>query len=102
MGQLSKGGAMTKATVTEPGTARCPGISVQDLLASDSRPVPDYLSDQSYELLGDADIPYARDTSRVVFEKEVTVEIRVRASGGCVVKVTLLPADRDGQVTRGC
>ena len=55
----------------KPGEARCPGVSVQDLLDRDSRPVPDYLRDQSYEFLGDEPIPYDRYTSREFYEREV-------------------------------
>lgn len=62
---------MSESTALKPGDARCPGISVQDLIASDSRPVPTYLTEQSYEFLGDADIPYERYTSRAFFEQEV-------------------------------
>ena len=62
---------MTKSSATRPGSARCPGVSVQDLLARDSRPVPDYLTTQSYEFLGDTDIPYERYTSRAFFDQEI-------------------------------
>jgi len=55
----------------QPGEARCPGISVEDLLDKDSRPVPEYLRAQAYEFLGDADIPYQRYTSREVHDEEV-------------------------------
>ena len=41
----------------KPGEARCPGITVQDLLSQDSRTVPDYLRTHNYEFLGDDDIP---------------------------------------------
>jgi phenylpropionate dioxygenase-like ring-hydroxylating dioxygenase large terminal subunit len=51
--------------------ARCPGISVQDLLRADSRPVPAFLTTQSYEFLGDQNIAYDRYTSREFFQREV-------------------------------
>jgi len=35
----------TRAEKLAPGEARCPGVSVQDLLDKDTRPVPDYLRD---------------------------------------------------------
>jgi phenylpropionate dioxygenase-like ring-hydroxylating dioxygenase large terminal subunit len=54
-----------------PGDARCPGVTVQDLLSRDSRSVPDYLTSHSYTFLGDADIPYERYTSREFFEREL-------------------------------
>lgn len=56
---------------SKPGEARCPGISVQDLLDQDSRAVPDYLREQSYEFLGDEDIPYERYTSKDYFIDEI-------------------------------
>jgi phenylpropionate dioxygenase-like ring-hydroxylating dioxygenase large terminal subunit len=62
---------MKKPSQPKPGMARCPGISVQDLLKDDSRPVPDYLAKQSYEFLGDEDIPFERYTSREFFEREI-------------------------------
>jgi phenylpropionate dioxygenase-like ring-hydroxylating dioxygenase large terminal subunit len=61
----------TTAEKLAPGEARCPGVSVQDLLDKDTRPVPDYLRDQSYEFLGDADIPYSRYLDRDYYEREV-------------------------------
>lgn len=55
----------------KPGEARCPGIGVQDILADDSRPVPSYLTEQSYEFLGDEDIPVERYTSADFFQREI-------------------------------
>ena len=55
----------------KPGEARCPGISVQDLMDRDSRTVPAYLREHSYAFLGDEDIPFARYTSRDWFDKEI-------------------------------
>ncbi len=54
-----------------PGAARCPGLSVQDLLREDSRPVPAYLIEQSYRFLGDEDIPTERYTSPEFFRREI-------------------------------
>jgi phenylpropionate dioxygenase-like ring-hydroxylating dioxygenase large terminal subunit len=54
-----------------PGEARCPGPSVQDMLAKDSRPVPGYLTDQHYAFLGDEDIPTSRYTSPEFFQREL-------------------------------
>ncbi len=62
---------MSKTQAIVPGEARCPGLSVQDLLAEDSRPVPGYLQEQSYQFLGDEDIPYARYTSQAYFDLEI-------------------------------
>jgi hypothetical protein len=45
------------------GAARSSGPSVQDLLASDSRRVPESLKDHSYVPQGSADIPKIRYTS---------------------------------------
>lgn len=57
--------------IPKPGEARDPGTSVQDLLAVDSRPVPDYLTTESYEFLGDADIPNERYYSPEFFQQEI-------------------------------
>lgn len=54
-----------------PGEARCPGPSMQDIIASDATPTPDALKAQSYEFLGDADIPYSRFTDKEFFESEI-------------------------------
>lgn len=62
---------MSEELVPKPGDARCPGVSVQDLLDEDSRDVPSYLRKQSYEFLGDQDIPFARYTTKEYFDKEV-------------------------------
>ena len=62
---------MAESISNRPGAARCPGISVQDLLARDSRRVPDYLTTQSYEFLGDEDIPFSRYTDRAFFDAEI-------------------------------
>ena len=55
----------------KPGEARCPGVTVQDLLDRDSRSVPEHLTTHAYSFLGDADIGYDRYTSRAFFEREV-------------------------------
>ncbi|MXX28439.1 MAG: Rieske (2Fe-2S) protein, partial [Gammaproteobacteria bacterium] len=62
---------MAESISNKPGAARCPGISVQDLLACDSRSVPDYLTTQNYEFLGDEDIPFSRYTDRAFFDEEI-------------------------------
>ncbi|MDR7102393.1 aromatic ring-hydroxylating dioxygenase subunit alpha [Croceicoccus sp. BE223] len=58
-------------THEKPGEARCPGVSVQDILANDSRCVPRYLTEQSYEFLGDEDIPVERYISQEFFDREI-------------------------------
>ncbi|GAB4142273.1 MAG: hypothetical protein Tsb0016_10470 [Sphingomonadales bacterium] len=55
----------------KPGQARCPGVSVQDILDQDSRPVPAYLKDQSYQFLGDDDLATERYTSPAFFKREL-------------------------------
>lgn len=62
---------MSEEVLPKPGEARCPGVSVQDLLDKDSRAVPVYLREQSYKFLGDEDIPYERYTSKDYFDQEV-------------------------------
>lgn len=45
------------------GKARCPGTSWEDLMAGDSRPVPDILTQESYHYLGSDPIDASRYTS---------------------------------------
>jgi phenylpropionate dioxygenase-like ring-hydroxylating dioxygenase large terminal subunit len=59
------------SAIPKSGEARFPGISVQDILKQDSRPVPEYLQVQSYTFLGDQDIPYERYTSPSFFQREI-------------------------------
>ena len=55
----------------EPGAARSPGISYQELLDTDTHPVPDVLRIDSPRYLGSADVPIERYTSRAWHEREV-------------------------------
>ena len=48
-----------------------PGPLVEEILKSDSGNVPDALLDESYEFLGNEDIPFDRYTSKDFFEKEM-------------------------------
>lgn len=50
--------------VTEPGEARSPGPTYQDLVARDTRDVPVALRSTSYRYEGSADVPKGRYTSR--------------------------------------
>ncbi len=45
------------------GKARCPGTSWEDLMAADSRPAPDILTQESYEYLGSEPLDASRYTS---------------------------------------
>lgn len=54
-----------------PGDARCPGPSTRDLILADGWDVPDELITESYEFLGDEDIPYERYISPAFFEREM-------------------------------
>ena len=58
-------------TVTEPRTARSPGVTYQELLDADTHPVPDVLRLQSPRFLGDQDIATERYTSREWHRREV-------------------------------
>ena len=58
-------------TSLQPGEARCPGPSAQDIIAADGQDVPAVLREQSYRFLGDADIPTERYTSRAFHDLEV-------------------------------
>lgn len=52
------------------GRARCPGPGWQDILAADSRPVPDMLREDHYHYLGSQPIDAARYTSADFFVLE--------------------------------
>jgi phenylpropionate dioxygenase-like ring-hydroxylating dioxygenase large terminal subunit len=53
-----------------PGAARSPGISYQQLLDTDTHPVPAVLRIEAPKFLGDADVPVSNYTSRAFFELE--------------------------------
>jgi phenylpropionate dioxygenase-like ring-hydroxylating dioxygenase large terminal subunit len=55
----------------EPGLARSPGITYQQLLDTDTHPVPDVLRIESPQYLGNADISKDRYTTREWHLKEV-------------------------------
>jgi phenylpropionate dioxygenase-like ring-hydroxylating dioxygenase large terminal subunit len=57
--------------VTEPGQARSPGLSYQELLDTDTHPVPPVLRLKSPAYLGDDDKPIERYTSRAFHDLEV-------------------------------
>lgn len=68
---INNGGmTATEQQLAEPG-ARSPGVSYQDLLATDTHPVPDVLRLESPRYLGSADIPIERYTSREWHRREV-------------------------------
>ena len=54
-----------------PGEARCPGVSWSELLAEDSRPVPQFLADECYTYLGSEPIPASRYTDPGFFRAEL-------------------------------
>ncbi|GAB4144811.1 MAG: aromatic ring-hydroxylating dioxygenase subunit alpha [Sphingomonadales bacterium] len=55
----------------EPGQARCPGPSVQDIVGKDANPPPEVLAHSHYEYLGSDDIPFERYTSQAFFDAEM-------------------------------
>lgn len=55
---------------TQPGSARSPGISYQELLDADTHPVPEVLRLESPRYLGSGDIDIARYISREWHERE--------------------------------
>jgi phenylpropionate dioxygenase-like ring-hydroxylating dioxygenase large terminal subunit len=57
-------------TGTEPGAARSPGISYQQLLDTDTHEVPKVLRLESPKFLGDADVSIDRYISREWHERE--------------------------------
>ncbi len=54
-----------------PGAARCPGPSTRDIIARDNDRPPDALTRESYQFLGDADLPFVRYTSHAFFDREI-------------------------------
>ena len=57
-------------TTDEPGAARSPGITYQQLLDTDTHPVPEVLRLEHNVFESDEDIPVARYTSRAWHEQE--------------------------------
>ena len=53
------------------GTARCPGDSWDSLAASDTKPVPDFLTADSYTYLGSEPLATSRYTSPEFFRREL-------------------------------
>jgi Rieske [2Fe-2S] domain len=53
------------------GEARCPGPTVQEIVAKDVHKPPAVLAHEHYQFLGDEDIPYDRYYSQSFFEQEV-------------------------------
>jgi phenylpropionate dioxygenase-like ring-hydroxylating dioxygenase large terminal subunit len=62
--------AQERTAATAPGAGRCPGTSWQDLLAADSRPVPDLIRNESYDFRGSEPIKAERYTSEAYFRAE--------------------------------
>lgn len=62
---------MNQQLKPEPGMARCPGDTVQEIVHRDGRPVPAVLAQESYTFLGDEDIPYERYTSKAFLDLEM-------------------------------
>jgi nitrite reductase/ring-hydroxylating ferredoxin subunit len=54
----------------EPGTARCPAITVQEILAQDKVPPPGWAKEESYAYMGSEDINTERYTSAAYQEEE--------------------------------
>lgn len=55
----------------KPGEARCPGTSWNDLMDTDTRPVPDFLRQENYQYLGSAPLKAERYTSPDFFRREL-------------------------------
>jgi phenylpropionate dioxygenase-like ring-hydroxylating dioxygenase large terminal subunit len=56
--------------VAKPGEARCPIQPWAELVAADSRPLPQFLTDESYRFLGSEPLPSARYTDAAFFALE--------------------------------
>ena len=57
-------------TTPEPGKARAPGPTYQEIILRDSSTPPPAFLEYSYEFMGDEDIPYSRYTSKDYAEAE--------------------------------
>ncbi len=55
----------------QPGAARCPGPSTKDIILDDKDGTPAAITTESYEFLGDSDLPYSRYTSKTFFDSEI-------------------------------
>lgn len=55
----------------KPGEARCPGTSWNDLMDTDTRPVPDFLRQENYQYLGSEPLKAERYTSPDFFRREL-------------------------------
>jgi len=61
---------MNKKSLQTPGEARMPGPSYKDFILKDKFPPPEPFLEESYEFLGDQDVPYFHYTSKGFAEKE--------------------------------
>lgn len=55
----------------KPGEARCPGTSWNDLMDTDTRPVPDFLRQENYRYMGSEPLKAERYTSPDFFRREL-------------------------------
>ena len=55
----------------EPGEARCPARSVQEIIQGDAQKAPPVLAHEHYEYLGSDDIDFARYYSPEIFAREI-------------------------------
>jgi phenylpropionate dioxygenase-like ring-hydroxylating dioxygenase large terminal subunit len=53
------------------GGTRCPGVSWDDLVAADSRPVPDFMAQEVYEYRGSEPLATERYTGDAFFRAEI-------------------------------
>lgn len=65
-------GTKTTQSVPEaPGNARCPGPSTKDIILADGDNAPAALTEESYQFLGDEDVPFARYTDERFYQREL-------------------------------
>ena len=62
---------MTTQSPIKPGSARCPGHSTRDIIAADNDGAPEHILEETYEFLGDQDIPFQRYTAPEFLHKEM-------------------------------
>ena len=77
----------------KPGEARCPGHpTTKELIKGDKGGAPKALLEESYEFIGDEDIPYERYTSQEFAKKEDDRMCRGFGNGHVVKNTSLKQA----------
>jgi nitrite reductase/ring-hydroxylating ferredoxin subunit len=62
---------LPKADGLESGEARCPALSVQQIIKGDAHKAPPVLTQENYKSLGTEDLSFARYYDQAIFDKEM-------------------------------